>query len=63
MFNPYIGDLKMIAIWIPIHSLLLELYNKLQLWKMGNYFHRTLKVDKNSLQEHDMYATINNDVK
>ncbi|XP_061339920.1 uncharacterized protein LOC133286515 [Gastrolobium bilobum] len=50
MFNPYDEDVRKLAIWMRIPSLPIELYSSHHLWRIGNIFGRTLKVDKNSIR-------------
>ncbi|XP_061376228.1 uncharacterized protein LOC133318249 [Gastrolobium bilobum] len=50
LLNPYEDNLKKLAIWMRIPGLPVELYSTQHLWKIGNIFGRTLKVDKNSIR-------------
>ncbi|XP_061360506.1 uncharacterized protein LOC133304482 [Gastrolobium bilobum] len=52
-FDPYDDQFKKLAVWTRIPGLPIELYTAHHLWKIGNFFGRTLKVDRNSLRKSD----------
>ncbi|XP_061341222.1 uncharacterized protein LOC133287599 [Gastrolobium bilobum] len=53
-FDPYDESFKRLAVWIRIPGLPIELYTTRHLWRIGNIFGRTLKVDRNSLRKSDL---------
>ncbi|XP_061374231.1 uncharacterized protein LOC133316490 [Gastrolobium bilobum] len=53
MFDPYEEQFKRIAVWLRIPGLPLEFYTSQHLWRIGNLFGKTLKVDKISLRQSD----------
>ncbi|XP_061358685.1 uncharacterized protein LOC133302885 [Gastrolobium bilobum] len=52
-FDPYDDQVKKLIVWIRIPGLPIELYTAHHLWKIGNIFGRTLKVNRNSLRKSD----------
>ncbi|XP_061363607.1 uncharacterized protein LOC133307173 [Gastrolobium bilobum] len=51
LFDPYDDSVKKLAVWVRILGLPIELYTIRHLWRIGNIFGRTLKVDRNSLRK------------
>ncbi|XP_061360030.1 uncharacterized protein LOC133304073 [Gastrolobium bilobum] len=53
MFDPYDENIKRMAVWLRIPGLPIEFYSMQNLWKIGNLFGKTLKIDRNSLKKTD----------
>ncbi|XP_061361919.1 uncharacterized protein LOC133305695, partial [Gastrolobium bilobum] len=53
-FDPYDESVKKMAVWVRIPGLPIELYTARYLWRIGNIFGRTLKVDRNSLRKSEV---------
>ncbi|XP_061373077.1 uncharacterized protein LOC133315467 [Gastrolobium bilobum] len=53
MFDPHDDQFKKLVVWIRIPDLPMELYTSQHLWRIGNIFGRTLKIDSNSLRKSD----------
>ncbi|XP_061368698.1 uncharacterized protein LOC133311642 [Gastrolobium bilobum] len=54
LFDPYDESFKKLAVWLRIPGLPIELYTARHLWRIGNFFRRTLKVDRNSLRKSEI---------
>ncbi|XP_061359053.1 uncharacterized protein LOC133303193 [Gastrolobium bilobum] len=54
LFDPYDDSVKKLAVWVRIPRLPIELYTIRHLWRIGNIFGRTLKVDRNSLRKSEL---------
>ncbi|XP_061348942.1 uncharacterized protein LOC133294302 [Gastrolobium bilobum] len=54
LFDPYDEDFRKVAVWIRIPGLPIEVYKPRHLWRIGNFFGRTLKVDRNSLRKNEL---------
>ena len=48
-FDPYMDEFRRIPVWIRVPGLPIVCYNKHFLWKLGNHFGRTLKVDVHTI--------------
>lgn len=58
-FDPFVCRVTKIAVWIRVSGLSLEYYNIRALWRVGNLFGRTLKVDSvTSLNSRGKFACI-----
>ncbi|XP_061356962.1 uncharacterized protein LOC133301348 [Gastrolobium bilobum] len=53
-FDPYDESVTKLAVWISVPGLPIQLYKLRTLWRIGNFFGRTLKVDRNSLRKSDL---------
>ncbi|XP_061342218.1 uncharacterized protein LOC133288478 [Gastrolobium bilobum] len=53
-FDPYYEGFKKMVVWIRVPGLSIEFYTAHYLWKVGNLFGRTLKVDRNSLRKNEL---------
>ncbi|XP_061366136.1 uncharacterized protein LOC133309393 [Gastrolobium bilobum] len=51
IFDPFDEKLRRLAVWMRIPGLPLEFYTSQHLWRIGNLFGRTLKIDRNSLRK------------
>ncbi|XP_061371666.1 uncharacterized protein LOC133314245 [Gastrolobium bilobum] len=58
MFDPYNETVKKLEVWLRIPGLPIELFSSHHLWKIGNIFGKTLKVDRNSLRASDSKAGV-----
>ncbi|XP_061362932.1 uncharacterized protein LOC133306628 [Gastrolobium bilobum] len=54
LFDPYDEDFRKVAVWIRIPGLPIEVYKPRHLWRIGNFFGRTLKLDRNSLRKNEL---------
>ncbi|XP_061368478.1 uncharacterized protein LOC133311438 [Gastrolobium bilobum] len=58
LFDPYDDSVTKMTVWLRIPGLPMELYTVRHLWRIGNMFGRTIKVDRNSLRKNEFGEAI-----